>query len=172
MCVCVCVCRVRACVCFVCVRACVCAYVCVCMRACVRACVCVCVRVPACVTFYPHYLSRRCTAKQSGKMCQPRPLQAIHVTRYSGQDQGPKGPESTAVFTTVSRATSRSTRGQRCHVWPWLSEFSGVLQSCFALSPSTIFTHVWLIKPEDSFSPLLKAISYSVSWVRKLMNSP
>ena len=167
-----CVCRVRACVFFVCVRACARACVRVRVQSCVRARVCVCVRVPACVTFYPQCLSRRCTATQSGKMCQLRPLQAIHVTRYSGQDQGPKGPESTAVFTTVSRATSRSTRGQRCHVWPWLSEFSGVLQSCFALSPSTIFTQVRLIKPEDSFNPLLKAISYSVSWVGKLMNSP
>ena len=32
----------------------------------------------------------------------------------------------------------------------WLSEFSGVVQSCCTLSRSTMFTDVSLIKPEDS----------------------
>ena len=33
------------------------------------------------------------------------------------------------------------------------------LHSCFTLYSSTIFTDVALIKPEDSFNPLLKAVS-------------
>ena len=38
--------------------------------------------------------------------------------------------------------------------------------SCFN-SPLTIFPHVSLLKPEDLFNPLFKAIPCSVSWVRK-----
>ena len=34
-------------------------------------------------------------------------------------------------------------------VWPRLSEFSGVVLSCFTLSLSTGFTDVSLMKPED-----------------------
>ena len=39
------------------------------------------------------------------------------------------------------------------------------------LSCTTIFTDRALMKTEDSFDPLFKAILYSVSWVRKLVNS-
>ena len=48
------------------------------------------------------------------------------------------------------------------HVWPWLSEFSGVVLNCFTLSNSTIFTDGSLINPEDNL--------YSLAWVRKLVN--
>ena len=58
----------------------------------------------------------------------------------------------------------------RCHVWPWLIEFSHVVSSCFTISRLTIFPEVSLLKPEDSFSPLFKAILYSVTkWDRKLV---
>ena len=36
------------------------------------------------------------------------------------------------------------------HVWPWLSEFSGVVLNCFTLSNSTIFTDGSRINPEES----------------------
>ena len=52
----------------------------------------------------------------------------------------------------------------------WLIEFCDVALSCFTLSRLTTFPDVSLIKPEDSFSPLFKAVLYSVSWVRKLVN--
>ena len=38
---------------------------------------------------------------------------------------------------------------------------------CFLLD---YFPNTSLIKPEDSFNPLFKAMFYSVSWVRKLVN--
>ena len=76
----------------------------------------------------------------------------------------------------------------RCHGWPWLSEcsgvvlscfwlsecsgvalscfwlseFSGVALSCFTLSRWIIFPDVSLIKPEDSFNPLFKAVQFLV----------
>ena len=43
--------------------------------------------------------------------------------------------------------------------------------SCFTLSRFTIFPDVLFVKPEDSLNPLFKAILYSVSWIRKLVNS-
>ena len=46
------------------------------------------------------------------------------------------------------------TMQERCRVWRWLNEFSGVVLSCFSL---TGFADVSLIKPEDSFNPLFKA---------------
>ena len=55
----------------------------------------------------------------------------------------------------------------RCRVWPRLSEFSGVVLSCFTISSSTVFTDVSLIKPEDSFNPFFKAILYLVSGARE-----
>ena len=44
----------------------------------------------------------------------------------------------------------------RCHVWPWSSEYSGVVLSCFTLSRLTIFTDVSLLvpEPEDSFKAM------------------
>ena len=45
------------------------------------------------------------------------------------------------------RAYSVSMHG-RGHVWPWLTEFSGVALSCFTLSRLAIFTDVSLIEPE------------------------
>ena len=53
---------------------------------------------------------------------------------------------SATVFTTFLLAVRVSVKG-RCHVWHWLSEFSGVVLSCFTISFSTIFTDVTLIKP-------------------------
>ena len=49
----------------------------------------------------------------------------------------------------------------RCHVWPWLIEFSGVTSSCFTNS-RLIF--LFLLEPEDSFNVLFKAILYAVSY--------
>ena len=59
-----------------------------------------------------------------------------------------------------------------CYVWPWLSEFSDVVLSCFTPSRSAIFTDVSLIKPKDSFNPLFKAVLYSVSWVKETWEFP
>ena len=39
-----------------------------------------------------------------------------------------------------------------------MREFSGVVLGCFTLSRSTVLTTVLCIKPEDSFSSLLKAV--------------
>ena len=41
----------------------------------------------------------------------------------------------------------------------------------FMLSRTTVFTDGWRMKPEYSFDPLFKAILYSVSRVRTLVNS-
>ena len=46
------------------------------------------------------------------------------------------------------------------HVWPWLGEFTGALPSHFTLSRSTIFRDRSLIKLENSFNPVSKAILY------------
>ena len=46
--------------------------------------------------------------------------------------------ESLHVFTTLF--TRRVCMHGRCHAWPWLSEFSSIVLSCFTLSRSTIFT--------------------------------
>ena len=67
--------------------------------------------------------------------------------------------------------TCRLSKHGHCCVWPWLIEFSGVAMSCFTLSRFTIFPDVLFVKPEDSLNPLFKAILYSVSWIRKLVNS-
>ena len=45
-------------------------------------------------------------------------------------------------------------------IWPWLSEFSGVVLTCLTLSGAIIFTDVSLIQLEDSFNPLFKAGLY------------
>ena len=58
-----------------------------------------------------------------------------------------------------------------CPVWPWLTELGGVVPSCFTLSRKTVCPGVTCIQPEDSPLPLLKAIVYPRSWVRKLANS-
>ena len=49
-------------------------------------------------------------------------------------------------------------------------EFSSVALGCFTLSRYTAFTEVSPIQPEDSPISLFKAIVYSRSWVRKLVN--
>ena len=49
----------------------------------------------------------------------------------------------------------------RCHVWPRLGEFSGVVLHSFTLCRSSGFTDVSLIKPENSFNQLFKVILYS-----------
>ena len=46
-------------------------------------------------------------------------------------------------------------------IWPWLSEFSGVVLNCLTLSGAIIFTDVSLIQLEDSFNPLFKTGLYS-----------
>lgn len=66
----------------------------------------------------------------------------------------------------MSRVSKRELR----QAWPWLSESIGVVPSRFRLSRATIFTAASLIKPEDSVNPLFKAILYSGSWVRQLVN--
>ena len=38
--------------------------------------------------------------------------------------------------------TSRFSMHERCHVCPWLTEFSGTVLSCFTLSRQTIFTEI------------------------------
>ena len=70
-----------------------------------------------------------------------------------------------ALFSTFF--AGRVSVNGRCHVWPWLCEFSGVALGCFTLSCLTISPDVSLIEPEFSFNPLFKAIYYSVSSVRK-----
>ena len=52
----------------------------------------------------------------------------------------------------ISRAVYRCM-GSSCHYWLWLSEFGGVVLSCFTYSPSTVLTDISLIKPEGSFNP-------------------
>ena len=74
------------------------------------------------------------------------------------------------MFTTLSRTVSRVSKRELRQAWPWLSEFIGVVPSRFRLSRATIFTAASLIKPEDSVNPLFKAILYSGSWVRQLVN--
>ena len=79
-------------------------------------------------------------------------------------------------FTIFSRAMSRCM-GAAMSGLGWVSmsglgwEFSGVVRSCFTLFRSTILTDVSLNQTEGSFNPLFKAILYSVSWVRRLVNT-
>ena len=58
----------------------------------------------------------------------------------------------------------------RCHVLPWLIEFSGVVLSRCTLSRYTVVAEVSPIQLEDSPIPLFKAIVYSRSRVRQLVN--
>ena len=67
--------------------------------------------------------------------------------------------------------TRRVTMLGRRHVLFWLTEFSGVVLSCFTSSCWTIFTEVLPIAPEDSPIQLFKAIVYSKSLVRKLVST-
>ena len=53
----------------------------------------------------------------------------------------------------------------------WLIEFCDVALSCFTLSRLTVFPDVLSIKPEYSLNPLFTEVLYSLSWVRKLVNS-
>ena len=55
-------------------------------------------------------------------------------------------------------------------VLPWLTEFSGVVLSCFTLSRQTSLTEVPSMQPEDSPIPLFEAIVHSRSWSWKLVN--
>ena len=73
------------------------------------------------------------------------------------------------LCTTFPRAVRVLMHG-RCHVWPWLSEFSSVGLNYFTHSRSTTFTDVSLNQPEDTFNPFFKAVLYSVSGVRKPVN--
>ena len=59
----------------------------------------------------------------------------------------------------------------RCHVLPCLNEFIGVVLSCFMLSLQSRWMEVLITQPEDWLRPLFKAVVYSRSWVRKLVNS-
>ena len=54
--------------------------------------------------------------------------------------------------------------------WYWLAEYSGVVLSCFTLSRSTIFAEISLINPEDVPIQWFKAVLYSVSRVRNVVN--
>ena len=74
------------------------------------------------------------------------------------------------IYSTLHLLRVPCVDAWRWHVWPWLSEFSGVAVSCFTLSRSTIFAYISLIKLVGSFKPLFKAILCSVSGVRKLVN--
>ena len=62
----------------------------------------------------------------------------------------------------LSSFQGRLSSASSFRVGPSLSEFSGVVPSCFMLSLSTVFTEVSLIKREDSFDPLFKAVLYSL----------
>ena len=88
------------------------------------------------------------------------------------------------LFTTFSPAACQMHGC--CHAWPWFIEFSSVAPSCFTLSlcyfsgciahktwrlvcvalscftlsPSAVFPDVSLIKLEDSFNSLFKAMVY------------
>ena len=74
-----------------------------------------------------------------------------------------------SVFTTFF--TCGVSMHGRCYVCqPCLTDFSGVALSCFTLSRLTVFPDVLSVQPEDSLNPLFKAILYSVSWVKKLVN--
>ena len=59
----------------------------------------------------------------------------------------------------------------RCHGLPCLNEFSSVVLSYFTLSRQTTWKEMLVTQPEDSLRLLFKAIDYSRSWVRKLVNS-
>ena len=63
-------------------------------------------------------------------------------------------------FGSHSFFTCRDLVHGRCHVWPWLIQFSGVKMSCFTLSRSTTFTEISPIQQEDSPIPLFEAILY------------
>ena len=52
------------------------------------------------------------------------------------------------------------------YVVPWLIERSRVALGCFTLFRLVILPDVSLLKPEDSFNQLFKAIFYSVSYMR------
>ena len=71
-------------------------------------------------------------------------------------------------FTTFF--TCRVSMHGRCQGLLWLSEFSDVVLSCFTLSHYTIFTEISPLQPEESLIPLFKAIVYSRSWIRKLVD--
>ena len=58
------------------------------------------------------------------------PVHIIHVCRTNYRSP---------IFTTLSHAGRVSTQG-RFRVWPWLSEFSGGILSCFTLSSSAVCT--------------------------------
>ena len=80
-----------------------------------------------------------------------------------------------AIFSVYSQPLHvpyvRVSMHGRCRAWPWLSEYSGVVLSCYTLSRSTVLTDVSLLEPEDSFNPSLKAVIYSVLSVRKRVNT-
>ena len=79
---------------------------------------------------------------------------------------------TTAVTMNFSVLSSRAVfRCMLCLFRPWLTEFNGVVQSCFTLSRSTVFTEVSPMKPEDSPIPLFTAILHSVPWVKKIVNT-
>ena len=59
-----------------------------------------------------------------------------------------------------------------CHTRPWLSELGAVVPCCFSLSGSTNFRDVLLIKPEESFNPLFKAILQSMPRVYSTASTP
>ena len=61
--------------------------------------------------------------------------------------------------------TCRVSMHGRCHVWPRLIEFSGVVLTCFMLSGLDIFTEVSPLNLEDSPKPLFEAIFHLMSCV-------
>ena len=71
------------------------------------------------------------------------------------------------LCSTFSRA--RVSMHGCCRVWPWLSEFSDFVLSCFMLSHLTIFAEV-PVKAEDCPKPLFETVHYSMSWVRRVVN--
>ena len=52
------------------------------------------------------------------------------------------------LFAVTSFFTCHVSMRGRCYVWPGLTEFSGVVRSCFTLPLSIIFTEVSPVKPD------------------------
>ena len=88
------------------------------------------------------------------------------IPRVAG---GPGRSYLLIMFTTSF--TCRISVRVHCPVVPCFYELSGVVLSCFIFSRQTSWTEVFLIQPEDSLIPKVKATVYSRSWVRKLVET-
>ena len=112
---------------------------------------------------------------ESRSVVGPEPIQARPCIFQPGNFTGWGNEEVNAlrvvVFTTFFTCRFSLHDRYSCHVWPWMSEFGGAILRCFTLSRFTILRMYRSTKPKDSFNSLFKATFYSVSWVRKRVNS-